>query len=53
MYGNGTGWSSDARGGFRPLRGGLELGGGGGGSGVIAGELGAGGERVVRVVGIV
>lgn len=33
--------------------GGLELGGGRGGSGVIAGELSIGGERVVRVVGVV
>lgn len=53
MNGHGAGWSSHAGGGFGPLWRGLELGGGRGGSGVIAGELGAGGERVVRVVGIV
>ena len=53
MNGHGAGWSSDAKGGFGPLRGGLELGRGRGGSGVVAGKLGAGGERVVGVVGIV
>lgn len=43
-------WSSKARGGFGPLRRGLELGGRGRGRGVVAGELGARRKRVTRVL---
>ena len=53
VNGDGAGGSTDARRGFGPLRGGLDLGCGRGGCGVVARELGAGRERVVRVVGMV
>lgn len=45
--------SAGARGGLGPLWGGLELGGGRGGCGVVAGKLGAGGEGVLRVARMV